>query len=49
MNVFVTKRGAVEYYNRVLSLPMFTTLTDKQQTYVIQCAYDFFDGGRNGL
>lgn len=31
-----------EYYSRCLSLPMFPTLTDSQQDYVIECVREFF-------
>lgn len=30
------------YYNQCLSLPMFPTLTDEEQVYVIKSIYDFF-------
>lgn len=35
---------AENYYKRCLSLPMFPTLTNQEQTFVIDCINSFFDG-----
>ena len=33
---------AEDYYSRALSIPMYSTLTDEEQDYVIQCIREFF-------
>lgn len=33
---------AEDYYSRALSIPMYSTLTDEQQDYVIKCIREFF-------
>ncbi len=33
---------AEDYYSRAISIPMYSTLTDEQQDYVIKCIREFF-------
>lgn len=33
---------AEDYYSRTISIPMYSTLTDEEQDYVIKCIRDFF-------
>jgi dTDP-4-amino-4,6-dideoxygalactose transaminase len=33
---------AEDYYARAISIPMYSTLTDEEQDYVIQCIREFF-------
>lgn len=35
---------AEEYYEKCLSLPLFPSLTDEEQTYVIECVLNFING-----
>ena len=38
---------AEEYYARCLSIPLFPTLTDEEQEYVVACIVEFLDSNKH--